>query len=104
MEVDILSNVMFFKLYPVGREAKRWGIIGAFRSLKSQSTAKIFLACELMGGIHNALVTQIPPTQLQKKITIVLLKVILFTKPILSALQFQGPKSNMHVHSHLVNK
>ena len=58
MKVEISSNVKIFKLYPKGREAISWGNIGAFRSLRLQSTAEIFLARELMGGIHNALVTR----------------------------------------------
>ena len=33
---------------PLG-EARRWGSIGAFRSLRSKSTAQIFLARELKG-------------------------------------------------------
>ena len=39
------------------RETRNWDRIGAFRSLILQSTADIFLACELMGGVHNALAT-----------------------------------------------
>ena len=50
MEVEISSITKFFKLYMRGREAKSWGSIGAYRSLRSQSTTKIFLAHELMGG------------------------------------------------------
>ena len=61
MEVEISSSVKIFKLYPVGRDAKSWGSIGAFRSLRSQSTAEIFLARELMGGIHNASLTRVHP-------------------------------------------
>jgi hypothetical protein len=56
MEVEISSNAKFFKLSPMGREAISWGNIGTFRSLRLQSTAEIFLARELMGGVHNALV------------------------------------------------
>ena len=48
------SKGKFFKLYPVGREIRSWGNIGTFRSLRSQSTAEIFLARKLMGGVHNA--------------------------------------------------
>jgi hypothetical protein len=50
MEVETSSTVKLFKLYPGGREAKNWGSIGAFRSLKSQSATGIFLARALMGG------------------------------------------------------
>jgi hypothetical protein len=50
MEVEISFNVKFFKLYPRGREGKSWDNIGAFRSLRLQSTVEIFLAHELMGG------------------------------------------------------
>jgi hypothetical protein len=57
VEVEISPNMKFFKLYPVGREATNWGRIGAFRSLRSQLTVKIFLACELMAGVHNASMT-----------------------------------------------
>jgi hypothetical protein len=59
MEVEVSFNVKFFKLYLVGREAISWGNIGTFRSLKSYLTAEIFLAHELMGGVHNASVTRI---------------------------------------------
>ena len=51
MEVEISPNVKFFKLNPVGREAKSWGNIRAFKCLRSQSTAEIFLALVLMGGV-----------------------------------------------------
>ena len=34
-------------------EAKSWSNIRAFRSLRSQSMLEIFLACELMRGVHN---------------------------------------------------
>jgi hypothetical protein len=44
MEVEVSSNVKFFKLYLRGREARRWGNIRAFRSIKSQLTVEIFLA------------------------------------------------------------
>jgi hypothetical protein len=44
MEVEISSNVKFFKLHMRGREAIRWGNIRAFKSLISQSTVEIFLA------------------------------------------------------------
>ena len=57
MEVEISSNVKFFKFSTRGKEAKSWGNIGAFRSLKSQSMTKIFLARDHTGGIHNALMT-----------------------------------------------
>ncbi len=57
MEVEISSNVKFFKLYPRGREARSWGNIGAFRSTISQSTAEIFLTPDHTGGVHNAFVT-----------------------------------------------
>jgi hypothetical protein len=35
MEVEISSNVRFFTLYTRGREARSWGNIGAFRSVRS---------------------------------------------------------------------
>ena len=57
MEVEVSSNMKFFKLYPRGREVKRWGNIGAFRSLISQSTTKIFLAHDRKGCVHNASMT-----------------------------------------------
>ena len=48
-----------FQAYPRGREARNWGNIGAFRSLRLQSTAEMFLAHKLMGGcIHNTSMTQ----------------------------------------------
>ena len=48
------SNVEFFKLYPRGRKARIWGIIGAFRFVKLQSTAEVFLAPNHTAGVHNA--------------------------------------------------
>ena len=48
-----------FQALPGGKRSR--GSIGAFRSLKSQSMAEIFLARELMGGVHSASVTRIPP-------------------------------------------
>ena len=53
MEVEISSNVKFFKLYPKGREVRSLGSIGAFRSLTSQSTARISLACDHTGGVRS---------------------------------------------------
>jgi hypothetical protein len=58
MEVDISSNVKFSKLWPRGREAMSWGIIGAFRFVKSQLTAEIFLASDHKGDVHIASVTR----------------------------------------------
>ena len=55
--VEFSSNMKFFKLYLTGREAKSWGNIKSFRFVTSQSTAKIFLAPDHTGGIHNALMT-----------------------------------------------
>ena len=52
--VEISSNVKFFKLYPVGREAISWGSIRASRSLILQLTDKIFLAREVMGDVPSA--------------------------------------------------
>ena len=46
MEVEISSNMKFFKLYPRGKKARSWDNIGTFRSLISLSTTKIFLACD----------------------------------------------------------
>ena len=43
-EVEISSNMKFFKLYPRGREAESWGNIRTFRSIRLQSTTEIFLA------------------------------------------------------------
>ena len=54
MEVGISSNVKFFKLYPRGGEAKCRGKIGAFRYVRSQSAAEIYLAPDSTGGVHNA--------------------------------------------------
>ena len=48
------------------REARSWGGIGAFRSLGSQLTAKIFLARELMGDVHGASVTRMLDTSTAK--------------------------------------
>ena len=57
--MEVSSNVKFFKLYPRGREARGWGTIrGAFRSLKSQSTAEIFLVRNHKGDIVNASLTR----------------------------------------------
>ena len=47
-----------FKLYLRGIEAKNWCIIGAFRYVKSQSTAEIFLAHDYMDDVHSASVTR----------------------------------------------
>jgi len=47
-----------FQLLPKGSEAKSWGIIRAFKYVRSQLIAKIFLAPDHTGGIHNALVMQ----------------------------------------------
>ena len=58
MEVEVSSNLKFFKLYlRRRREAKSWGNIGAFRSVGSQLTSKIFQALDHTGGVHNASVT-----------------------------------------------
>ena len=51
MEVEISSNMKFFKLYPRGREARN---IVAFRYVRSQSSAEIFLAHDHTGGVHIA--------------------------------------------------
>ena len=59
MEVEISSNVKFFKLYPRGRESINWRSIRVFRLVRSQSTAEIFLAHNHTGGVHNALVTEV---------------------------------------------
>jgi hypothetical protein len=58
MEVEISSNMKFFKLYPRGREAKSWDNIGAFQYVNLQLTIEIFLAPDHPGGVYNALVTQ----------------------------------------------
>jgi hypothetical protein len=65
--------VKFSKLYLRGREARSWGSIGTFTSLRSQSTTEIFLlARELMGGrsqlafkneVFNALQTRFGPSK-----------------------------------------
>ena len=57
MEVEISSDVKFFKLYPRKREAGSWGSLRTFKFIKSQLTTEIFLAPDLMGGIHSTLVT-----------------------------------------------
>ena len=45
-----------FQAYPRGRDARCWSNLEAFRSIKSQSTAKIFVAPNHTGNAHNALV------------------------------------------------
>ena len=60
MEVEISSNMKFFKLYMSARKAISWGNIGTFISLRLQSTADIFLASELMGGVRSASMTRPP--------------------------------------------
>jgi hypothetical protein len=59
MEVEISSNVQFFKLYMRGREARSWGKIGAFRFFGLQSTAEIFLAPDHTGGVLSASMTRV---------------------------------------------
>ena len=59
MEVEISSNVKFFKLYPRGRETRSWDSISAFKFVKSQ-TAKIFLTPDHTGDVHNASMMQVP--------------------------------------------
>jgi hypothetical protein len=54
MKVEISSNLKFFKLYPKKNETINWGNIETFRSL---ILAEIFLAREMIGGVHNASVT-----------------------------------------------
>lgn len=46
-----------FQIYPRGREAKIWGNTGALRFVRLQLTAKIFLAPDHTGGVHNASLT-----------------------------------------------
>ena len=53
-EVKISSNVKFFKLNLRGKKARSWGNIWAFKSVKSQSTAKIFLAPDHTGSVDIA--------------------------------------------------
>ena len=47
----------FFRLCLRESEAGSWGNIGAFRCVRMQSMAKIFLAHNHMGGIHNPSIT-----------------------------------------------
>ena len=56
MEVEISPIVKIFKLYPSKRKTRSWGSIGALQSVRSQSTAEIFLTPDHMGGIHITLV------------------------------------------------
>ena len=58
MEVENSSDVKFSKLSPRGIEARSWGNIGAFKYVRSQSAAEIFLAPDHTGGIHNTSVMQ----------------------------------------------
>jgi hypothetical protein len=46
-----------FQIYPRGREAKIWGNTWALRFVRLQLTAKIFLAPNHTGGVHNASLT-----------------------------------------------
>lgn len=46
-----------FQAYPRGRDARCWSNLEAFRSIKSQSTTKIFVAPNHTVNAHNALVT-----------------------------------------------
>ena len=59
MKVEITSNMKFFKLYPRGREDRSWGIIGAFRFVRSQSTTEIFPTPNHTESVYNASVTQL---------------------------------------------
>ena len=52
---DFIQHEVFQAL-PEGRRNKKLGHIGAFRYVRLQSTAKIFLAPDHMGGVHNTLV------------------------------------------------
>ena len=63
--MEVSSNVKLFKVYARGREEKGWGTVRrASRSLRSQSTAKIFLARNHKEGVVNASLTRPrdPPT------------------------------------------
>jgi hypothetical protein len=57
MEVEMSSNVKSFDLFVKRREARSWDNKGAFRCVKLQSTAEIFLATDHTRGVHNASVT-----------------------------------------------
>jgi hypothetical protein len=48
MKMDISSNMKFFKLYLRGRETRTWGSIRAFRYVRWQWIAEIFLAPDHM--------------------------------------------------------
>jgi hypothetical protein len=52
---DFIQRENFQTLPVSGREVRSWGSIGAFRSLRSKSTAKIFLACDHTGGVSQRL-------------------------------------------------
>jgi hypothetical protein len=60
MEVEISSNVRLFKLCPRERGAKTSGNIGAFRFVRLQLTAEIFLAPDHIGGVLIASMTWNP--------------------------------------------
>jgi ribose 1,5-bisphosphokinase PhnN len=59
MAVEISFNMMFLRLYWRGRESRSHGNLRAFRSIKSQLTAKIFLTPDHTGGVPSATVTRV---------------------------------------------